>query len=351
MKEAPGALRDLSAARTIAMLTDPAAAAAGASRSGASRSTPRISCCACVRSLHLEAGRNQNVLSHELQERTAELLGYPGAEPRQRVERLMSDYFRHARTVDRSLGWARKARAGAGRAEPRRSRATASASSIRCRRRATPRPGSARSRRRSMPARAVSEEALVVHPAARRSLPRGRLLPGRQRSRRAAASPQAAAGTLRAALGDARLRSARAGVPRVPGDLVAGRARLLPQVHGRRAHAADDPQSRAAAPTRRVPSASASRDCSASSIARTAGAVAAAPRRRQVARRRPCGRKRAHGARSCSIGCDLDGEARETVAVPDSPPPEDVARRLPARHRGSGDRQAVRRRSSASRSG
>jgi [protein-PII] uridylyltransferase len=58
--------------------------------------------------LHLDAGRNQNVLSHDMQERTADLLGYPGAEPRQRVERLMSDYFRHARIVSRSLAWARK---------------------------------------------------------------------------------------------------------------------------------------------------------------------------------------------------------------------------------------------------
>ena len=57
-----------------------------------------------------DAGRNQNVLSHELQEATAEILGYPGAEPRQRVERLMSDYFRHARIVSRSLEWARRRR-------------------------------------------------------------------------------------------------------------------------------------------------------------------------------------------------------------------------------------------------
>ena len=33
---------------------------------------------------------------------------YPGAEPGQRVERLMSDYFRHARIVSRSLEWARR---------------------------------------------------------------------------------------------------------------------------------------------------------------------------------------------------------------------------------------------------
>jgi [protein-PII] uridylyltransferase len=43
-----------------------------------------------------------------MQERTAGLLGYPGTGPRQQVERLMSDYFRHARTVHRSLSWARK---------------------------------------------------------------------------------------------------------------------------------------------------------------------------------------------------------------------------------------------------
>src|SRR5262249_28360713 len=35
------------------------------------------------------------------------LLGYAGPQPQQRVERLMSDYFRHARIVSRSLDWAR----------------------------------------------------------------------------------------------------------------------------------------------------------------------------------------------------------------------------------------------------
>ena len=56
--------------------------------------------------LHLEGERNQNVLSHDLQERAAAMLGYPGADSRRQVERLMSDYFRHARVVDRSLRWA-----------------------------------------------------------------------------------------------------------------------------------------------------------------------------------------------------------------------------------------------------
>ena len=107
VKEAPGALRDLTAARTIAMLTDPLLLRRGPA--DPARVDQAEDFLLRVRStLHLNAGRNQNTLSHEMQERTADLLGYPGAEPRQRVERLMSDYFRHARTAHRSLSWARK---------------------------------------------------------------------------------------------------------------------------------------------------------------------------------------------------------------------------------------------------
>ena len=107
VKEAPGALRDLTATRTIAMLTDPLLLRRGPA--DPARFDQAEDFLQRVRStLHLDAGRNQNVLSHDMQERTADLLGYPGAEPRQRVERLMSDYFRHARIVSRSLGWARK---------------------------------------------------------------------------------------------------------------------------------------------------------------------------------------------------------------------------------------------------
>jgi [protein-PII] uridylyltransferase len=107
VKDAPGALRDLTATRTIALLTDPLLLRRGPA--DAARFDDAEDFLLRVRStLHLEIGRNQNVLSHELQERTAEMLGYPGAEPRQRVERLMSDYFRHARIVSRSLEWARR---------------------------------------------------------------------------------------------------------------------------------------------------------------------------------------------------------------------------------------------------
>jgi [protein-PII] uridylyltransferase len=108
VKEAPGGLRDLFGAQTIAKLTDPALLANG----GAG---PRVLDDAeefllRVRSiLHLEAGRHHNILSHEVQERVAERLGYAGSTPSQRVERFMGDYFRHARSIDRSLRFALKA--------------------------------------------------------------------------------------------------------------------------------------------------------------------------------------------------------------------------------------------------
>ena len=106
-KDAPGALRDLLAARTIALLTDPALLGHGPA--DPARLDEAEDFLIRVRSfVHLERKRNQNVLSHELQEKAATLLGYPGDQPQQRVERLMSDYFRHARIVSRSLEWVRK---------------------------------------------------------------------------------------------------------------------------------------------------------------------------------------------------------------------------------------------------
>jgi [protein-PII] uridylyltransferase len=108
VKESPGGLRDLFGARTIAMLTDPVLLGQGGSGLRALEDAEEF--LLRVRSvLHLEARRHDNVLSHALQERVADRLGYPGDTPRQRVERLMSDYFRHARAVSRSLGWALRA--------------------------------------------------------------------------------------------------------------------------------------------------------------------------------------------------------------------------------------------------
>ena len=106
VKDAPGALRDVWAARTIAAITDPAVIDRGAS--DRSRLDEAEEFLLRLRSiLHVEHKRNNNVLSHENQEQAARLMGYAGA-PRQQVERLMGDYFRHARAVSRSLEWVRQ---------------------------------------------------------------------------------------------------------------------------------------------------------------------------------------------------------------------------------------------------
>ena len=108
VKEAPGGLRDLFGARTIAQLSDPSLLAQGGPGPRPLEDAEEF--LLRVRSiLHLESNRHHNLLTHELQERAAERMGYPGASPRQRVERLMGDYFRHARVVDRSLRWALRA--------------------------------------------------------------------------------------------------------------------------------------------------------------------------------------------------------------------------------------------------
>jgi [protein-PII] uridylyltransferase len=107
VKDAPGGLRDIAAARTIAAVTDPFLLQRGF------EDLPRLTLAEDfllrVRSLvHLERRRNDNVLGHELQERLAGQFGYPGQSQGQRVEALMADYFRHARTVARVLDRARR---------------------------------------------------------------------------------------------------------------------------------------------------------------------------------------------------------------------------------------------------
>ena len=59
--------------------------------------------------LHVESGRDVNVLTHELQERVADALGFEGHDPRPRVEALMGMYFRHARVVARAQARAQRA--------------------------------------------------------------------------------------------------------------------------------------------------------------------------------------------------------------------------------------------------
>jgi [protein-PII] uridylyltransferase len=107
VKEAPGGLRDISAIRTIAAITDPALL----------RRPEDAACLADAEDfllrlramLHLAHRRNHNLLTHEMQERLADALGYPGKSARQRVEALMADYFRHARGVSRLLDRTRRA--------------------------------------------------------------------------------------------------------------------------------------------------------------------------------------------------------------------------------------------------
>jgi [protein-PII] uridylyltransferase len=107
VKDAPGALRDLAAVRTLAALTDPSLLRQGPEDS--ERLVDAEDFYLRIRSiLHYESKRNQNLLSHALQERAAEVLGYPGPLAQQQVERLMGDYFRHARVVTRALDWARR---------------------------------------------------------------------------------------------------------------------------------------------------------------------------------------------------------------------------------------------------
>jgi [protein-PII] uridylyltransferase len=100
VKDAPGGIRDVDAARLLRALTK-------GERKDAEemvRLAEAEEFLLRARSiLHLETGRNLNTLTHPLQEIVAEALGYLGSRPHQRVEMLMGDYFRHARFINRAL--------------------------------------------------------------------------------------------------------------------------------------------------------------------------------------------------------------------------------------------------------
>jgi [protein-PII] uridylyltransferase len=102
IKNAPGGLRDIAAIRYLQTL--------GGERFEAdrARSAPVVQDAEefllRVRAvLHAESGRDANILTHELQERVAEVMSCPGESARQRVEALMSTYFRTARATSRAL--------------------------------------------------------------------------------------------------------------------------------------------------------------------------------------------------------------------------------------------------------
>ena len=108
VKDGPGALRDVWAARMMLRL--------GGDRRGTMRahSPDRLADAEeffmRIRSgLHVDTGRNANVLTYELQEKAVERLRYAGVDMRRRVEALMTDYFRDARSVTRALGRVRRA--------------------------------------------------------------------------------------------------------------------------------------------------------------------------------------------------------------------------------------------------
>ena len=108
VKDGPGALRDVWATRMMLRLGgDRRRIARGQSPDRLSDAEEFLM---RIRSgLHLDTGRNINVLSYELQEKAVDRLRYSGADMRRRVEALMTDYFKDARSVTRALGRVRRA--------------------------------------------------------------------------------------------------------------------------------------------------------------------------------------------------------------------------------------------------
>jgi [protein-PII] uridylyltransferase len=108
VKDGPGALRDIWATRMMLRLG--ADRRVGRRELSPDRLTDAEECLMRLRSgLHVDTGRNSNVLTYELQEKAVERLRYAGVDMRRRVEALMTDYFRDARSVTRALGRVRRA--------------------------------------------------------------------------------------------------------------------------------------------------------------------------------------------------------------------------------------------------
>jgi [protein-PII] uridylyltransferase len=108
VKDGPGALRDVWATRMMLRLGgDRRRVARGLSPDRLSDAEEFLM---RIRSgLHVDTGRNVNVLSYELQEKAVDRLRYVGGSMRPRVEALMTDYFKDARSVTRALGRVRRA--------------------------------------------------------------------------------------------------------------------------------------------------------------------------------------------------------------------------------------------------
>ena len=162
----------------------------------------------------------------------------------------MSDYFRHARSVSRALKFTRRmapAPVGRNLVRTRDGIRFVDAAAARSQPESWL-PLFQAAIDRGVP---VTDGALGLIHAEVNRYDAGEFYPAPADRAARARVPEAAARVVRAALGDARLRTARPHVPRVRGHFVPGGARLLSQVHGRRAHAADD--SEPGAPRRAVP--------------------------------------------------------------------------------------------------
>ncbi len=107
LKSAPGGLRDIAAVRHIRAL-QPASFEGDAERTLRSIQDAEDFLLRARSVLHVELGRDVNVLSHDLQEKVAEAFGTEGRQVQQRVEALMGQYFRHARASSRALERARR---------------------------------------------------------------------------------------------------------------------------------------------------------------------------------------------------------------------------------------------------
>ena len=109
IKQAPGGLRDIAAVRHLRALA-PHAFDGTIEADSDERLAEAEEFLLRIRStLHLLGGRDVNHLTHELQEKVADALGTAGTHSHQRVESLMSEYFRRARTVTRAMASAARA--------------------------------------------------------------------------------------------------------------------------------------------------------------------------------------------------------------------------------------------------
>ena len=101
VKDSPGGLRDATAIR---LLRDLRNESASKPNTDFGRIEEAEDFMLRVRSvLHMERGRNLNILNHELQELVASAFVSPGKDKQQQVEALMSTYFHHAQIISRAL--------------------------------------------------------------------------------------------------------------------------------------------------------------------------------------------------------------------------------------------------------